>query len=134
MQGYRKNVAMVVLNKNNQVLLCRRKGTENWQFPQGGIDQNELCEDAMYRELYEEVGLKSSEVEILGKTKEEIKYDIPITIRSRVLGGKYKGQINGSYNDLTCFSFYPAKNMFCFGDGGAVVGNKKYIDTIRKAV
>ncbi len=93
MQGYRKNVAMVVLNKNNQVLLCRRKGTENWQFPQGGIDENELCEDAMYRELYEEVGLKSSEVEILGKTREEIKYDIPITIRSRVLGGKYKGQL-----------------------------------------
>ena len=52
MQGYRKNVAMVVLNKNNQVLLCRRKGTENWQFPQGGIDENELCEDAMYRESF----------------------------------------------------------------------------------
>ena len=41
MQGYRKNVAMVVLNKNNHVLLCRRKGAENWQFPQGGIDENE---------------------------------------------------------------------------------------------
>ena len=58
MEGYRKNVAMVVMNNNRQVLICRRKGTENWQFPQGGIDNNELLEEAMYRELYEEVGLK----------------------------------------------------------------------------
>ena len=84
MQGYRKNVAMVVLNKNNQVLLCRRKGTENWQFPQGGIDENELCEDAMYRELYEEVGLKSTEVEILGKTREEIKEYINQTVDAAI--------------------------------------------------
>ena len=46
MEGYRKNVAMVVLNDKQDVLICRRKGTENWQFPQGGIDDNELIEDA----------------------------------------------------------------------------------------
>jgi dTDP-4-amino-4,6-dideoxygalactose transaminase len=34
-------------------------------------------------------------------------------------GSTYKKQITGSYVDLTCFSFYPAKNMFCYGDGGA---------------
>jgi UDP-2-acetamido-2-deoxy-ribo-hexuluronate aminotransferase len=45
-------------------------------------------------------------------------------------GGTYKDKINGSYNDLTCFSFYPAKNMFCFGDGGAVVGKQEYVDKI----
>ena len=64
MEGYRKNVAMVVLNDKQDVLICRRKGTENWQFPQGGIDENELIEDAMYRELYEEVGLKKEDVSI----------------------------------------------------------------------
>ena len=47
----------------------------------------------MYRELYEEVGLKKEDVSIVGKTNREIKYDIPKTIRSRVLGGKYKGQL-----------------------------------------
>lgn len=47
-------------------------------------------------------------------------------------GGSYKGKINGSYN-LTCFSFYPAKNLFCFGDGGAVVGDKNIISKIRMA-
>ena len=84
---------MVVMNNNRQVLICRRKGTENWQFPQGGIDNNELLEEAMYRELYEEVGLKRFDVSIIGKTKHAIKYDIPPSIRSKVLGGKFKGQL-----------------------------------------
>ena len=84
---------MVVMNNNRQVLICRRKGTENWQFPQGGIDNNELLEEAMYRELYEEVGLKRFDVSIFGKTKHAIKYDIPPSIRSKVLGGKFKGQL-----------------------------------------
>ena len=44
-------------------------------------------------------------------------------------GGKYKGQTNGSYN-LTTHSFYPAKNLFCLGDGGAVSGTKEMIDRI----
>ena len=84
---------MVVMNNNGQVLICRRKGTENWQFPQGGIDNNELLEEAMYRELYEEVGLKRFDVSIIGKTNHAIKYDIPSSIRSKVLGGKFKGQL-----------------------------------------
>jgi len=97
MEGYRKNVAMVVMNNHRQVLICRRKGTENWQFPQGGIDKDELLEEAMYRELYEEVGLEKSDVSIIGKTKRAIKYDIPSSMRSKVLGGKFKGQLQTWY-------------------------------------
>lgn len=48
-------------------------------------------------------------------------------------GSTYKKQITGSYIDLTCFSFYPAKNMFCYGDGGAVTGKKEYIKFIKMA-
>ena len=77
MQGYRKNVAMVVLNRNNQVLLCRRKGTENWQFPQGGIDKKETPLDAAYRELFEEVNIQKDQVELISEYPEWIKYDLP---------------------------------------------------------
>ena len=64
-------------------------------------------------------------------TVKRIAGDVPVVQdAAQSFGGSYKQQLNGTYNDLTCFSFYPAKNMFCFGDGGAVVGNKKYIDTI----
>jgi dTDP-4-amino-4,6-dideoxygalactose transaminase len=64
-------------------------------------------------------------------TIKDIAGDIPvIQDAAQSFGGKYKGEINGIYNDLTCFSFYPAKNMWCFGDGGAVVGEQSYIDRI----
>ena len=90
--GYRLNVAMIVLNKDNKVLFCKRRNTENWQFPQGGVDENENIESAMFRELYEEVGLEKDNVEIKAVSQNLIYYDIPKNIRSRVLGGKFKGQ------------------------------------------
>ena len=68
---------MVVLNKNNQVLLCRRKGTENWQFPQGGINSGESPEQAMYRELQEEIGLLPEHVTLLGVTNGWLRYRLP---------------------------------------------------------
>ena len=90
--GYRLNVAMIVLNKDNKVLFCKRRNTENWQFPQGGVDENENIESAMFRELNEEVGLEKDNVAIKAVSQNLIYYDIPKSIRSRVLGGKFKGQ------------------------------------------
>ena len=91
-EGYRRNMAMIVINNDNKVLICRRRNTQTWQFPQGGIDSNENIQEAMYRELHEEVGLSKEDVNIIGESKKTITYDIPITLRSKVLGGKFKGQ------------------------------------------
>ena len=91
-EGYRPNVAMVVINSTNKVLICRRKNTRTWQFPQGGIDNGEDIKKAMYRELSEEVGLSKDDVSLVGQSEGTITYDIPKTIRSKVLGGKFKGQ------------------------------------------
>ena len=91
-EGYRPNVAMVVINSTNKVLICRRKNTRTWQFPQGGIDNGEDIKKAMYRELSEEVGLSKDDVSLVGESESTITYDIPKTIRSKVLGGKFKGQ------------------------------------------
>ena len=90
--GYRLNVAMIVLNKENKSLFCKRRNTDNWQFPQGGVDEDETIESAMFRELNEEVGLNEENVEIKAVSQNLIYYDIPKKIRSRVLGGKFKGQ------------------------------------------
>ena len=85
-EGYRPNVAMVVLNSKNKVLICRRTNTKTWQFPQGGVDKDENLEKAMYRELLEEVGLRKDDVQYIGESDDTIIYDIPKTIRSKVLG------------------------------------------------
>ena len=36
--GYRLNVGLIIINDKGKLLLCKRKKTTNWQFPQGGID------------------------------------------------------------------------------------------------
>ena len=56
---------------------ARRIGQDAWQFPQGGIQENESPLDAMYRELYEEVGLDAGHVELLGQTSDWLRYHIP---------------------------------------------------------
>ena len=77
-QGYRPNVGIIVINKLGQVLWAKRLGKQGaWQFPQGGIDEGETPEGALYRELHEEVGLLSEAVKILGQTKGWLKYDLP---------------------------------------------------------
>ena len=76
-QGYRKNVGIILCNSNNELLICKRYKENSWQFPQGGFMKNETAEDAMYRELHEEVGLLKQDICILGKTKSWLKYNLP---------------------------------------------------------
>ena len=71
--GYRKNVGIILVNSRSELLICKRFKEQSWQFPQGGFKKNETAESAMYRELYEEVGLKRFDVSIIGKTKHAIK-------------------------------------------------------------
>ena len=75
--GYRPNVGIVICNRYGQVLWARRYGQNSWQFPQGGIKQNETPEQAMFRELNEEVGLLSKDVKILSVTNGWLRYKLP---------------------------------------------------------
>ena len=65
------------MKKLRPILLAGGVGKRGWQFPQGGIHNGETSEDALYRELYEEVGLQQTDVEILGVTSEWLKYRLP---------------------------------------------------------
>ncbi|MBT5150227.1 MAG: NUDIX domain-containing protein, partial [Nitrosomonadales bacterium] len=76
-EGYRANVAIVIINNDNKVLWAKRTNENAWQFPQGGIKSHENAEEAMFRELKEEVGIDEGSVEILGKTSDWLYYDVP---------------------------------------------------------
>lgn len=76
--GFRPNVGIVLANDRGQVLWARRVGGHDaWQFPQGGIDRGESPEQALYRELYEEIGLPPEAVEVLGVTRGWLRYRLP---------------------------------------------------------
>ncbi|KMK50885.1 RNA pyrophosphohydrolase [[Actinobacillus] muris] len=75
--GYRPNVGIVICNQQGQVLWARRFGQNSWQFPQGGIHEGENIEQAMYRELYEEVGLSKKDVRLIWASKYWLKYKLP---------------------------------------------------------
>lgn len=76
-RGFRANVGIVLVNDRAQVFWGRRIGMNGWQFPQGGIKQDETPEQAMFRELHEETGLEPHHVEIIGCTRRWLRYRLP---------------------------------------------------------
>lgn len=76
-EGFRPNVGIILVNDVGRVLWARRIGQDSWQFPQGGIQPGEQPEEAMYRELHEEVGLEPGHVKVMGCTRGWLRYRLP---------------------------------------------------------
>jgi putative (di)nucleoside polyphosphate hydrolase len=91
-EGYRPNVGIILLNPRNEVFWGKRVRQHSWQFPQGGIKYGESPEQAMFRELYEEIGLRAEHVRIVARTRDWLRYDVPEQWMRRELRGNYRGQ------------------------------------------
>ena len=91
-EGYSPNVGIILVNHRNEVFWGKRIKEHAWQFPQGGIDHGETPEQAMYRELYEEVGLRPEHVKIVGRTRDWLRYDVPKNWIRREWRSTYRGQ------------------------------------------
>jgi putative (di)nucleoside polyphosphate hydrolase len=90
--GFRPNVGIILLNQKNQVFWGKRIRTHSWQFPQGGIDRGESPEQAMFRELHEEVGLAPHHVRVVARTRDWLRYEVPDRFIRREARGHYRGQ------------------------------------------
>lgn len=93
--GYRPNIGIVLMNRFGKVLWARRASRDGWQFPQGGIKRHETLDDALFRELYEEVGLGDHQVDMLAHTSGWLRYDLPNSYlkRARQRGNtRFRGQ------------------------------------------
>lgn len=91
---YRKKVNAVILNSMNHILLLQlvNYGDTDWNTPGGGIEEGETPEEALIRELQEELG--TDKFEIVEKSKIKNKYDFPdfVVVQQLKKGNKYKGQ------------------------------------------
>ena len=90
--GYRPNVGIILLNERSEVFWGKRVRQHSWQFPQGGIKYGESPQQAMFRELYEEIGLVPEQVRLVARTREWLRYDVPEQWVRRDLRGNYRGQ------------------------------------------
>jgi putative (di)nucleoside polyphosphate hydrolase len=87
-QGFRANVGIVLVRGGGEVFLGSRSDGRGWQFPQGGVRRDESPEQALFRELHEEVGLEAADVEVLATTRSWLHYRLPrqyVRRRSRPL-------------------------------------------------
>lgn len=75
--GYRYGVGIILVNDNRQVFFAKRIGMLAWQFPQGGMKENETPEQSMYRELKEEIGLLPKDVQVLKSSRRWLRYRLP---------------------------------------------------------
>lgn len=90
---YRRCVGMIILNDLNEILVGRRIDHPSgfWQMPQGGIDKNEIPEEAVWREMLEEIG--TNKVKLLQISSKWYNYNIPQdTLAKLPWGKKYIGQ------------------------------------------
>ncbi|MBB2200249.1 RNA pyrophosphohydrolase [Gluconacetobacter tumulisoli] len=121
---YRRNVGAMLFNAAGQVLIARRTDMEGaggpldqgvWQCPQGGIDADEQPEQAVLRELHEEIG--TDRAVVLGAHPDWLTYDLPPALVGRALGGRYRGQtqkwfalrFTGTDSDIRLDTHHPAE-------------------------
>jgi len=94
---YRPNVGAVLFDRRGLIFVARRADLPNaegapggWQLPQGGIDDDEDPDQAVLRELAEEIG--TTHASIIGVHEEWLSYDLPPELLGKALGGRYRGQ------------------------------------------
>jgi putative (di)nucleoside polyphosphate hydrolase len=81
-ENYREIVSAIIINKDKKVLMCEHVWIDDaWQFPQGGIEKGESEEDAILRELNEELGTKN--LKVLKKMDYKIKYHFPHYLKEK---------------------------------------------------
>ena len=96
-QQFRAGACALIVGADGRVLAferCAHPGS--WQLPQGGLDEGETPEDAVYREVLEETGIGPENLTPLSDEPSLLAYELPVGHRSERTG---RGQA------LYCFVF-----------------------------
>lgn len=123
---WRQNVGMIILNPHQEVWMGRRSKAYDypWQFPQGGIDNDETPEQAMWRELEEEVGI--NQTEIIAEYPDWLYYELPADMaRARGFCGQQQKwfllRYDGLDEAITINHEFSSWSWFPCSDLGAII-------------
>ena len=129
---YRRCVGMMILNNENKILVGKRLDhpSGHWQMPQGGIDDNENPNEAVWREMQEEIGTNNAT--IIKESTQWINYKIPLeTLQTLPWGHKYVGQtqkwflfrFNGADNEINVVTEKPEFSEWRWSNHNLLVEN-----------
>jgi len=104
--------ALIVNDKNETLLLKRTSKTRNragfWSKPGGGVEFGEKVEDAVKREIKEELGVEIELVKFLGFTqdiiKEENQHWVSFNYLAKIIGGEVKNMEPEKHEEIKWFS------------------------------
>lgn len=91
---YRPCVGAMLVNPHGLVFVGQRldSSSEAWQMPQGGVDPGEDPDDAVVRELGEEIGIAPHHASVIRRSAGLYDYDLPDHLLGKMWGGRYRGQ------------------------------------------
>ena len=108
-EGFRLNVGVILSNGKEKIFLAKRINKDAWQFPQGGLNAGESLEEALFREVKEEIGLTKDAVKIISSTKNWLRYKLPKKLIRDVeptcIGQKQKWYLLDFLGDDSLFYF-----------------------------
>ena len=108
-EGFRLNVGVILSNGRGKVFLAKRINQDAWQFPQGGLNDGEDLDGALFREIKEEIGLDKDVIRIAACTKNWLRYKLPRKLIRDVeptcIGQKQKWYLLDFHGDDSQFCF-----------------------------
>ena len=91
---YRQSIGFMMIDDRKRVFLGKRCWPKDspfrFQMPQGGIEEGETPQQALFREMREEIGLDPEKVDVLAESKEWLTYELPKHMRTTIDGNKQK--------------------------------------------